>query len=78
MKKQKDERINLILKLMMALLFILGVLVFSYPFVVDSINNYYDQKAIEKLHKENQEKFKTKKHRIYQEWELLKILLKQP
>lgn len=61
MKKQKDERINLILKLMMALLFILGVLVFSYPFVVDSINNYYDQKAIEKLHKENQEEFKTKK-----------------
>ena len=42
---------------MMALLFMLGVIVFSYPFVVDTINNYYDQQMIEKLQVENQVKF---------------------
>lgn len=61
MTKQKEERLNLILKLLMALLFISGVMVFSYPFVVDSINNYYDQKVIEALHKENQAAFNQKK-----------------
>lgn len=45
----KKERLNLILKLLMSILFITGAIVFSYPFVSDAINNYYDQKNIEKL-----------------------------
>lgn len=48
-QRLKNERINLILKFLMALLFLAGAIVFSYPFVSDAINNYYDQKAIEQL-----------------------------
>ena len=49
----KNERINLILKLLMAILFIAGAVVFSYPFVSDAVNNYYDQKSIARLQAEN-------------------------
>lgn len=31
----------------MALLFFAGAMVFSYPFVVDTINNFYDQRVID-------------------------------
>lgn len=57
----KNERINLLLKLLMALLFLTGAVTFSYPFVVDAINNYYDQKTIEKMHRENQEQLLTER-----------------
>lgn len=43
---KKDEKINLLLKTSMAVMFVVGVLVFSYPFVVDAINNYADQQKI--------------------------------
>lgn len=56
-QKQKNERVNLFLKLLMALLFMTGAIIFSYPFVVDAINNYYDQKMIEELQEDNQERF---------------------
>ena len=31
----------------MAILFFAGAMVFSYPFVVDTINNFYDQRVID-------------------------------
>ena len=31
----------------MALLFFVGAMVFSYPFIVDTINNFYDQRVID-------------------------------
>ena len=45
--KLKNERINLGLKVLMALLFFVGAMVFSYPFIVDTINNFYDQRVID-------------------------------
>ncbi|MGO3372795.1 hypothetical protein [Pseudolactococcus laudensis] len=42
----KDEKVNLFLKSLMAFLFILGAIVFSYPFIADSVNNFYDQLSI--------------------------------
>lgn len=55
-KMTKDEKINLGLKFMMVILFLIGAAVFSYPFVVDSLNNYIDQQRIESYQKELQEK----------------------
>lgn len=47
----------------MAVLFFMGALIFMYPFVVDSINNYADQKRIayylDESNKENQTKIKA-------------------
>ena len=45
--KNKTSIINLMIKLAMISLFIMGALVFSYPFIADSINNYHDQKMIQ-------------------------------
>lgn len=56
-ERHKNERINLLLKLVMAILFMMGAVIFSYPFVVDAINNYYDQKTIERMQKDSQEQF---------------------
>ena len=47
----------------MAVLFFMGALIFMYPFVVDAINNYADQKRIayylDESNKENQTKIKA-------------------
>lgn len=61
----KNERMNLLLKLLMAFLFLTGAVIFSYPFVVDAINNYYDQKIIEKIHQENQAQLITERERRF-------------
>ena len=53
-EKLKNERINLILKCLMILLFISGAIVFSYPFVADAINNFHDQLVIDNYQKEMQ------------------------
>ena len=47
-QRQKNERINLILKLLMAILFTTGAIIFSYPFLSNAVNSYYDQKMMEK------------------------------
>lgn len=43
---KKKNSIDFILKLAMAILFLAGAAVFSYPFVVDSLNNMIDQRRI--------------------------------
>ncbi|MHC5248886.1 class C sortase [Enterococcus sp. LJL90] len=45
-------KIEFILKLLMSFLFLAGVAVFSYPFVVDGINNVLDQYRIASYQKE--------------------------
>lgn len=57
-QRQKSERTNLILKLLMALLFVTGAIIFSYPFVADAVNNFYDQKMLAKVQDENNEAIK--------------------
>lgn len=53
-EKLKNEKINLILKCLMILLFVSGAIVFSYPFVADAINNFHDQLVIDNYQKEMQ------------------------
>ena len=66
----KDERINLILKIVMAGLFLTGAIIFSYPFVSDAINNYYDQIRIEEMQaksdKQNKEQLQAQKAELEQ------------
>ncbi|HDT8183474.1 TPA: class C sortase, partial [Enterococcus faecalis] len=47
-QRLKNERINLILKLLMAILFTTGAIICSYPFLANAVNSYYDQKMMEK------------------------------
>ena len=66
----KDERINLILKIVMAGLFLTGAIIFSYPFVSDAINNYYDQIRIEEMQaksdKQNKEQLQAQRAELEQ------------
>lgn len=48
-KPNKRDKIDLFLKLSIAIMFIAGFLIFMYPFVVDSINNYVDQQRLEEV-----------------------------
>lgn len=48
-KPNKRDKIDLFLKLSIAVMFITGFLIFMYPFVVDSINNYIDQQRLEEV-----------------------------
>lgn len=43
---KKKNTMDFLLKLLMAVLFLAGAAVFSYPFVVDSLNNMIDQQRI--------------------------------
>ncbi|WP_256958439.1 class C sortase [Vagococcus fluvialis] len=43
----------MVLQSSMMILFVLGAIIFSYPFIADSINNYYDQKNLEKFQDAN-------------------------
>lgn len=51
-KPTRDDRINLMLKLLMAVMFLAGFLIFIYPFVVDSVNNFVDQRRMEQMQAE--------------------------
>lgn len=67
----KDEKVNFILKLVAVILFALGVAIFFYPFVVDSLNNYIDQVRMaqfqKELAKENAQKQEQRQERLAQE-----------
>ena len=58
-EKLKNERINLVLKGLITLLFIAGAGVFSYPFVADAINNFHDQLVIDNYQNELKADSKT-------------------
>ena len=49
---RKKGRANLLFKLIMLALFLLGLLTFSYPFLADAINDFHDQLTIEKFQKD--------------------------
>ncbi|WP_242704028.1 hypothetical protein [Candidatus Enterococcus moelleringii] len=51
-KPNSDDKVNLGLKLTIAFMFILGFLIFMYPFVVDAVNNYVDQQRLDKVEAE--------------------------
>ncbi|MFV0558568.1 MAG: class C sortase [Enterococcus sp.] len=67
----KDEKINLLLKLFMAVMFLAGAIIFIYPFVVDSLNNYLDQQRMsyyqEQMQEENAAQAKEMKQRLAKE-----------
>lgn len=55
-KSSRDELFDFILKVSMIVLFSVGAVVFSYPILSDSINNYYDQKMMSNYLEESNEK----------------------
>ncbi|MDT2737419.1 class C sortase [Enterococcus pseudoavium] len=48
-KPNRRDKVDLLLKLSIAVMFITGFLIFMYPFIVDSINNYIDQQRLEEV-----------------------------
>lgn len=59
----KKQKINLFLKLTIALMFVSGALIFLYPFVVDSINNFVDQMRITQERNEIEQASKEEKQK---------------
>lgn len=43
----KDEKINVLLKTLMVILFVTGAVIFFYPFASNGLNNYLDQQRIQ-------------------------------
>lgn len=95
MKKKIGNRpqtqISLLLQLFMAVMFLAGAAVFTYPFLADALSNYLDQRRIENYQKQL-ERDKEEKHEqqlavhekknqtlahtsVIQEWDKSKILL---
>lgn len=64
-KPKKRDKIDLFLKLSIAVMFIAGFLIFMYPFVVDSINNFVDQQRLAKVEEQMEVRSeKEKKQRL--------------
>lgn len=64
-KPKKRDKIDLFLKLSIAVMFIAGFLIFMYPFVVDSINNYVDQQRLAEVEEKMEARSeKEKKERL--------------
>ncbi|HFU5878818.1 TPA: class C sortase [Enterococcus faecium] len=65
MKKKTGNRpqtqISLLLQLFMAVMFLAGAVVFTYPFLADALSNYLDQRRIENYQKQL-ERDKEEKH----------------
>ncbi|EME7112967.1 sortase [Enterococcus faecium] len=65
MKKKTGNRpqaqISLLLQLFMAVMFLAGAAVFTYPFLADALSNYLDQRRIENYQKQL-ERDKEEKH----------------
>lgn len=69
MKKQTKQLIS---KLMVLLLFIAGVLTMTYPFYVNELNNFLDQKRMESSLKKNQAEYEAERQRMLEENEQFK------
>lgn len=64
---KKEDKINFGLKVLMALLFLTGAAVFSYPFVVDALNNFVDQQMIAKYQREANERNEAQREKLISE-----------
>lgn len=63
---------QLISQLMVLLLFIAGVLTMTYPFYVNELNNFLDQKRMESSLKKNQAEYEAERQRMLEENEQFK------
>ena len=60
-KKPKNNKGNLLFKGIMLVLFLSGLITFSYPFLADAVNDIHDQLTIEKYQKDYSELNKHQK-----------------
>jgi LPXTG-site transpeptidase (sortase) family protein len=60
-KKPKNNKGNLLFKGIMLVLFLSGLMTFSYPFLADAVNDIHDQLTIEKYQKDYSELNKHQK-----------------
>ncbi|MFC4772248.1 class C sortase [Enterococcus hermanniensis] len=66
-KPNRGAKIDLFLKLSIAVMFIIGFLIFMYPFVVDAINNVIDQHRLAEVQIKNEKRSEAdKKKRLKQ------------
>lgn len=64
---KKNARGQLLKQLTMVTIFLVGLLVMSYPFYVNAINSYWDQYQLSKLQKEEKTKFEEQKKKLLEE-----------
>lgn len=69
MKKQTKQFLS---KVMILVLFVAGGLTMTYPFYVNELNNFLDQKRMESSLKKNQEEYETERQRMLAENEQYK------
>ncbi|WP_314580666.1 class C sortase [Enterococcus gilvus] len=69
-KPNKRDKIDLFLKLSIAVMFIAGFLIFMYPFVVDSINNYVDQQRLEAVQEKMESRSESDKKKRLERLEI--------
>ena len=81
-KKQREKKATICLKLMMAVTFLIGAAVFTYPFLANAISNYWDQQRIasyqQRIAKEKDatqkkilEEYQAKNQELAEEWRFL-------
>lgn len=81
-KKQREKKATICLKLMMAVTFLIGAAVFTYPFLANAISNYWDQQRIasyqQQIAKEKDatqkkilEEYQAKNQELVEEWRFL-------
>ena len=56
--KPKSARRQLISKIFMIIVFLVGVLVMMYPFYINAVNDFIDQKRMEEVQRQNKEQNK--------------------
>lgn len=56
--KKKSPKRQLVSKIFMILVFLVGVLVMTYPFYINAVNDFIDQKRMEEVQKQNRQQNK--------------------
>ena len=54
MSKINHNRTNISLKLFIAIMFVIGFMIFMYPFFANAVNNYVAQREVNSLNQINQ------------------------
>ncbi|MDU6523317.1 MAG: class C sortase, partial [Enterococcus sp.] len=52
---KKGAKKQMISKILMIFVFLTGVLVMTYPFYINAVNNFIDEKRMEEVQRQNQE-----------------------
>lgn len=68
-QESKKQRTNIMIRVSIVLLFIVGTGIFSYPFFADALNNFIDQKMVETFQKQEAQRNKKKREAVLKKLE---------